>query len=192
MKRWTRRAGGVPLLATLLTIVAGCGGTGGSYVHPNVDFGYMKRAAVLPFQNLTPDELADERIQSIFLMELLEADILEIVDPRETVAAMQSLGLTPGRPLTPEQIVELGEKLSVEAVFFGAVEEYGISPSDRRRGPEITIVLAMSETQTGIVVWRAQAHNTGASIWRKLFGGGSADLYTVSQETVHDALRTLL
>ena len=32
----------------------------------------------------------------------------------------------------------------------------------------------------------------GGSIWRRLFGGASADLYTVSRRTVHDALGTLL
>ncbi len=180
------------LAAATLAFLSGCGASRSSYVHPNVDFGYMRRAAVLPFQNLTSDHLADERMQSIFLMELLEADILEIVDPRETLAAMHSLSLNPDSPLTPEQAVKLGQKLQVEALFFGTIEEYGTSQIDRRRGPEITGVFGLTETETGALVWRSQVHVTGSSMWKRLFGGGPSDLYSVSVKAVRKALGTLL
>jgi hypothetical protein len=152
----------------------------------------MERAAVLPFQNLTSDFLAGERIQSIFLMELLSEGILVIVDPRETSAAMGMLGLQAGTALTQEQAVALGKKLGVDALFFGVVEEYGQGRGDRSRGPEVTVVLGMTETETGALVWRSQAHGTGSSWTGKLFGGGPADLYTVSRETLRKALGTLL
>lgn len=171
---------------------AGCGSPGGSYVHPNVDFTYMKRAAVLPFQNLTTDFQAAERMQSIFLMELLEEDVLALVDPRETQAALLALGLPAGSALTPEQAIALGKKLEVQALFFGTVEEYGYGQGDRSRGPVLTATFGMTETQTGVLVWRAQSHATGSSVWNKLFGGGPRDLYDVSRETVRKALRTLL
>jgi len=172
--------------------VAGCGGSGGSYVHPNVDFGYMQRATVLPFRNLTSDELADERIQSIFLMEILEADILDLIDTREAAAAMASMELAPGAALTPEQSVALGAKLNVDALFVGTVEEYGISRANRSAEAEVTLVLEMVETQTGAVVWRSQVHESGSTIWSKLFGSGTRDLYSVSRSAVRKALGTLI
>jgi hypothetical protein len=125
-------------------------------------------------------------------MEILKEDILEIVDSRETVSVMRGMGLSPGSSLTPEQTVALGDKLVVDALFFGVVEEYGYSRGDRRRGPEITAVFGMTETETGAVVWRSQVHATGSSLWRRLFGGGAADLFDVSRDTVRKALRTLL
>ncbi len=161
-------------------------------MHPGIDFGYMKRAAVLPFENLSPDDLADERLQSIFLMKILEEDVLEIIDPREALAGMPGTGIRPGSHPTPEQAVLLGKVLEVDALFFGTVEEYGVSRVDRNRGPEVTVVLEMIETQTGVVVWRSQVHGTGSSIWRRLFGGGAADLFAVSEDVVARALRTLL
>jgi hypothetical protein len=183
---------GLVLLPLLAGIFGGCASPGTSYVNPNVDFGYMQRAAVLPFQNLTSDDIADERMHSIFLMELLKEDVLEIVDSRETVSVMRSMGLSPGSSLTPEQVVALGNKLVVDALFFGIVEEYGYSRGDRRRGPEITAVFGLAETETGVVVWRAQVHATGSSFLKRLFGGGAADLYDVSRDTVRKALGTLL
>ena len=189
--RRARISAGVAL-AGLLLLASGCGSSGAGYIHPNVDFSYMKRAAVLPFQNLTTDFQAGERMQSIFLMEMLEKDVLALVDPRETAAALKAMGLPPGGVLTTEQAVALGTKLDAQALFFGTVEEYGVGQGDRSRGPVITATFGMTETQTGTMVWRAQSHATGASIWKKLFGGAPADLYAVSRETVRKALRTLL
>lgn len=191
MSRKRIRTGAGLVLVVAALAGAGCGSSGRSYVHPNVDFTYMKRAAVLPFQNLTTDFQAGERMQSIFLMELLEEDVLALVDPRETAAALKALGFPGGAALTAEQSVALGKKLEVQALFFGTVEEYGFG-QDRSRGPVITATFGMTETQGGVLVWRSQAHATGGSVWNKLFGGGPRDLYEVSRETVRKAIRTLL
>lgn len=192
--RRTRTDGIVALAAIAIVVVAGagCGSSNSSYIHPNVDFTYMKRAAILPFQNLTTDFQAGERMQSIFLMELLNEDVLTLVDPRETAAAMKELSLPANGALTTDQVLALGKKLDVQALFSGSVEEYGYGQGDRSRGPVITATFTMTETQTGVLVWRAQAHSTGASFRNKLFGGGPKDLYDVSRKTVHDALRSLL
>jgi len=186
-----RPVSGAALLA-LAGALAGCGSPAVSYIHPNVDFGYMERAAVLPFRNLSQDTLAGQRVQSIFLMALLDEDAIDLVDPRETDAAMRQLGLSPGAELTTEQSVRLGQELGVQGLFFGVVEEYQTGQGNRTRGPELTAVFGLIETQTGAVAWRAQVHETGASVWKRLFGGSPDDVYTVSRDAVRRALRTLL
>jgi hypothetical protein len=114
------------------------------------------------------------------------------VDPGETVAAMNSLGLDDGSKLTPEQAIALGEALSVDALFFGIVEEYGLSRTDRKRGNEVVAVFGMTETESGTVIWRSQVQASGTSTWNRVFGGGSKSLYDVSRDAVRKALRTLL
>jgi hypothetical protein len=94
--------------------------------------------------------------------------------------------------LTPEQVTALGRQLNVDALFFGIVEEYGVSRVDPRRGTEVTAVFGMFETETGSVVWRSQVHTTGSSTLKRLFGGGSAGMYEVSRDAVRKALGTLL
>ena len=180
------------LAAALLPVLAGCSSSGSGYINPNVDFGYIERVAVVPFRNLTRDDLAGERLHSVFLMELLEEDVLEIVDPGETVAAMRTLGIPVGGDLTPEQSVRLGEALGIDAFFFGIVEEYGLSAVDRSRGAEVTAVFGMKETETGTVIWRSQVHENGSSMLKKLFGGGADGMYEVSRKAVRKALETLL
>lgn len=189
----TRRAiAGLLLLGGLLPLLVGCGSSAQSYIQPRIDFSYLQRAAVLPFDNLTRDELADDRMRSIFLSEILAAEALEIADPRETAAAVEALGLSPNTQLTPEQAVALGQSLSVDALFSATVEEYGYARGGLDRNPEITVVFALTETETGSIVWRSQVHETGSSIWKRLFGGAPDDIYEVSREAVRNALGTLL
>lgn len=175
-----------------LLLWTGCAGSGPSFVHPTVDFSHIRRCALLPFQNLTEDGFADERLQSVFLMELLERGELSIVDPEETVGAMKELRLAPGSTLTPEQVVALGKALSVEAVFFGAVEEYGLLSRSRQQIYEITASFGMAEAETGNLIWRSQVHVDGSSFWKRIFGGESAGLYDISRKAVRRALGSLL
>jgi hypothetical protein len=191
MVRSVKRECVARLIPILVLLFSGCASAVVSYMHPDVDLGHIQRCAVLPFQNLSADELAGERLQSVFLMELLSARALEIVGPGETAAAMQTLRLDSGAALTPEQAVSLGKALSVDGLFFGVVEDYGISKVDRARSTEVTAVFGLTETETGALVWRSQVHASGVSIWRRLFGGGSAGLHDVSRQAVRRALRSL-
>ena len=96
-----------------------------------------------------------------------------------------------GSPLTPEQIVTLGEALSVEAVFLGSIEEYGLQSRSRQQIYGVTAVFSMAETETGNLIWRSQVHVDGSSFWKKIFGGESASLYDVSRKAVRKALGSL-
>jgi hypothetical protein len=179
------------LLSLAALTLAGCASTGVSYIHPGVDFGHIKRCAVLPFRNLTTDNLADERMRSIFLMEVLNEGVLEVAGRGETDAAVVALRISMETALTPDQIVSLGQRLSVDAVFFGTIEEYGLTRLGRARSNEVTAVFGLAETQTGVVVWQSQVHLGGTSLWQKLFGGDPPGLYDVSRKAVREALRTL-
>jgi hypothetical protein len=115
-----------------------------------------------------------------------------MVDPEETVSAMNAQHVTPGVAPTPEQIVSLGKTLSVDAVFMGSVEEYGLQSQSRQQIYGVTAVFSMAETETGNLIWRSQVHVAGSSIWKRIFGGESASLYDISKTAVRRALADLL
>jgi hypothetical protein len=188
---WERGAALGGVLVALVSFSGGCGSGTSRYIHPDMDFSHIRRCAVLPLQNLTTDPFADERVQSILVMEVLEEGSLEIVGPWETISAMRELGLSSDAALTPAQMKLLGGKLSVDGLLSGTVEEYGVDRAATDRSYEVTLVFALAETEVGSVVWRSQVHRTGSSIWRKLFGGGSASLHDVTRAAVRDALGTL-
>lgn len=182
--------------ATLLLLVAAaalssCASSVSSFTHPEVDLGFIQSAAVLPLQNLSDDGFADERIQSLFLMRVLEEEALSLVESGTVREALHRLRIPVGAEPTPEQIVALGRELGVDALFFGVVEEYGAVRTNREQVNHVTATFMLAETQTGVVVWRAQVHRTGRSLWRHLFGGGGRSLHEVSLSVVDAALESL-
>lgn len=175
----------------LLIFVGGCSSGPSSFVQTDADFSFVRRAAVLPFQNLSQDLHAGARMQSVFMASILERDALSMVNLGETLNAMGQLRIGTDTALTREQIIDLGKELQVDALFLGTVEEFGMERMSNDRVYVITATFSMVETQTGSLIWTSQVHENGTSFWRKLFGGGSASLFDVSQSTVNQALETL-
>lgn len=188
-----RRARRAPAWAWLVLLVGlgACAPAVKSFQHPEVDLGFVHRVAVLPFANLSGDEYADERLASLFLTRLLAAEVVEVVEAGAVREAMAELRLGAGAALTPEQLVALGSALGVEGIFGGTVEEYGERRGGRETRSEVTVSFTLSETQRGVLVWRAEAHATSASLWRRLFGLSGRSLHEISAATVDSALETL-
>ena len=119
------------------------------------------------------------------------AAVCRCIDPGETLAAMRDLRYDAAADLSAAQIIELGKRLSVDAVFFGAVDDYGFERENANRAAAVTLSMRLAETQTGTVIWLSQDHRSGTSVWRKLFGGGSASLHDVTRAAVNDCLGSL-
>ena len=188
----TRRRGTrVPLLLLLLALMS-CAPSTTSYVHPDVDLAHIQRCAILPFQNLSQDGYADERLHSLFLMSILREGSLQIIEPGAVFDAMARQQIPAGASLSPEQCIALGKELAVDGIFFGSVQEFGMARDQRRQVSQVTALFGLIETQTGVTVWRAQVHLDGSSLLRRLFGGESRSLHAVSETAVDRALRTLL
>jgi len=177
-------------VAILIQLPA-CSPSATKYVHPNVDFSYVQRVAIFPFQNLSQDMNAAPRIQSIFMAGILEHDELVLVDQGEVLDALRTMKISPGEELSPEQVVALGGQLSVQGIFFGTVEEYGQARIRNAQVYNVTASFSLLETETGSLIWNSQVSKNGTSFWRRLFGGGSASLYDVSRSAVEAAQGTL-
>ena len=182
---------GMALILTMLALLAGCSPKATSFVRQDVDFSFIRTVAVYPFKNLSQDVHAHERVYSIFTAQLLDKQAVEVVEFGAILSAMAQLRVNVDTVLSPEQKVELGKILEVDGIFFGTVEEYGVERLSKDRTYSLTCSYSLAETQTGMTVWNAQTRSQGSSFWRKLFGGGSASLYSVSRENVENGLETL-
>ena len=182
----------LPALLVCLALLPGCAPRATTFVNENVDFGRIRRCAVLPMRNLSQDQGAAERVQSVFLTELLKAGKgLQIVEPGETNAALRELRLNTAEPIQPARLVELGRRLGADGIFGGAVLEYGIEQGSRDRVTLVTAEFDLSETETGSLIWKTEIQGKGTSLWRKLFGGEPASLYAVTRDVARQALETL-
>lgn len=190
----TKRSGwwvSVVLLAGAAVLLGGCSPRASQFVREDVDFSFIHRVAIYPFFNLTQDIFAAQKVQSIFVTEILATGQLEVVDRGEMLAAITDLKLAPDMILSPPQVTELAKRLKADAIFFGIVEDYGLERTSHDPNNVVTVNYQLIEAETGRTVWSSQSRTDGTSLMRKLFGGGTASLFDVSRANVRAALGTL-
>lgn len=170
--------------------VAGCGGPT-RYVNRTADLGAITTVAVLPFENVTNDKLCAERVQKIFVTELLNRDAFQVVEPGQVTRVLRREQLEPGT-LTPDDIKKVGQALKAQALFVGAVLEYdegrggGSAPS-----PRVKLQFRLVDSETGTTLWSVSRERGGATISARLFGVGGSPASSLAEELIRDELARL-
>lgn len=177
-------------LALLVAVAAtACGGPA-RYVNERADLGAVKTVAVLPFENVTNDKLCAERVQKIFITELLNFGTFQLVEPGQVTRALRKDALDPGA-LTPEDIKRLGDALKAQAIFLGAVLEYDEGRSAAVPSPKVKILLRLVDTQTATTLWSVSRTRAGATVGARLFGIGGVPASSIAEELIRDELWAL-
>ena len=175
-------------------ISSGCGGSKGApgfYINQDIDFSFIKKVAVLPFENLTNEQYAGDLVRQVVISELLATGLVEVSVPGDPIAAIENLRLKPEDPLSADQIKTLGKALKVQAVILGAVEQYGEVRDGSITAPEVSITLMMADTGSGSIIWSVTKTRGGASFWARHFGSRSDTLSETVLKVVREALQTL-
>ena len=181
------------LMTMSLTLVRWCGRslTRPTYRDSNMDFGVIQTVGVMPFQNLSRENLAADRVRDVFINRLLSTDALYVQPVGEIARVVGRLEIqTPTAP-SPEEIVKIGSALKVQAIITGVVQEYGEVRSGSSSANLITVSVQMQEAETGRTVWTASSTKGGISVWDRLFGGGGRPMYDVTRDAVNDVIQKL-
>lgn len=184
----TARAGLLAVLAVLA--LAGCNahGKGQRYHDRDMDFGAVRTIAVMPFGNLSRDNLAADRVRDVFGSMLLATGAVYVVPSGEVVRYLAKAGVS--QPSTPsvEDVVKLGTMLKADAILTGVVKEYGEVRSGNSSGNVVSVSVQLLETTTGKVVFAGASTRGGISFADRLIGGGGAPLNDVTEAAVDDLL----
>ncbi len=184
---------GAKALALAVSLLcAGCASSTTKYLHPNVDLGSIRRVAVLPFENLTQERTAGEKVQKLFLTELLASEAFEVVEPGQVTQSLRASRIEQVEALGPADLKKLGETLKAQGIFIGAVVDYAEARSGSTPTPEVTIQLRLVESQTGVTVWSASRTKSGASASARLFGIGGQSLTEAARQLIREELATLV
>jgi TolB-like protein len=182
-------------LALLLIIsVVGCKGAVIRYINPEANFSYIKKVAILPFNNMSNDRFAGERVRNTLTVELMSRGVFDVMERGEVSKVMglvlRAAGFEEGSAVEvdKETLKLLGERLGVQAVILGSVDEY---ESGGRRAV-VSLSVRMLDTSSGIILWQAKSTATGTSIWRTIVGLEEQDRSTLTRAAVKGALDTLL
>jgi TolB-like protein len=183
MRRQTR----LPLITALLLLACA---PPPRYLNQSADLGAITTVGVLPFENVTTDKLCAERVQKIFITELLARDAFKVAEPGLVTRAMRRDQLEPGA-MTPEEIKKVGLALGAQALFMGAVLEYddgragGYAPS-----PRVKLLLRLVDVETGTTLWSVNRERGGATISARLFGIGGSPASSVAEQLIREELAT--
>lgn len=182
------------LRATLLFLLfaAGCAGTSQNvFRDPNMDFGSVQRVAVLPFTNLTREQMAADRVRDVFMTMLQATGGVYVIPPGEVARGISRGNIE--RPATPtsEEVVKLAKTVNADAVIAGTVSEYGDVRSGATSANVISVSLQMMEAQMGKAVWTAASTKGGVTTTDRLFGGGGEPMNFVTQKAVEELLDKL-
>jgi hypothetical protein len=176
----------------LALLTGGCGHAVTQYVHPNADLAALKTVAVLPFENLSADHTAGDKVQKIFSSELLATGAFSVAEPGLVSKTLKANRIEATESLGPADFKKLGEELKADAVFMGTVVDFAETRSGTTPTPDITIQLRLIECQSGATVWSASRSKSGASASARLFGIGGVSLTEAARELVKEELHTLV
>lgn len=181
------------LLSLLLCIVvSGCAAAPHDiFRDETMDFGSIKTVAVLPFANLSKDQLAGERVRDVFSTLLLASGAVYVLPPGEVARGIISSAVV--SPATPsvDDAVKLAKALKTDALISGLVREYGEVRSGTASADVISLSLQLIEAQTGRIVWSTGTTQGGIGWLDRLFGGGGRPLNDVTEKAVNDLVNKL-
>lgn len=179
------------LISCFMTI--GCTGMKPTvFINPEFNFNYVERVAVVPFENLSKDQGAAYRATRFFITELLASEAFEVIEPGEVKKVIEEIGTTRTAELTQEQIVQIGKKLKVQALFLGTINESSVQRSGSSTSPVVTMIVRLVETETGATVWSATHTQTGKSFWSSIFGGRDKSMSEITRKCVSKTVKTLI
>lgn len=179
-------------IVVLLSFTAGCSSNTVKYINPTADFSYIKKVAIVPFNNLTPDSYASEKLRSILTVEILSRKYFDLVEQGQTrrvvTQILRAQGIPEGSAASydTETIKLIGEELGVQAIIIGGVNEY---PS--RDSSVASLSLKMIDTSSGVVLWQVITAVKGSNAFKSFFGMEDSSPIDLAFRVVKRALNTL-
>ncbi len=170
-------------------LLDGCGG-GRHFVRPNADFSTIKVVTVLPFDNVTGEKMAGERVQRLFVSELLNLGAFEVVEPGLAARMIRRESIEVAT-ISPDEIKKIGRDLKVQALFLGTLVEYDEGRTGATPSPRVTLQLRLVETEKGLTLWNITRTGGGASFSGRMFGIGGNTAMAAAEDLIREELAEL-
>lgn len=193
-RRAIARLNRIAIVVILTAAAASCATSSRSpyYSNPNMDFQAIKTAAVMPFQNLTREQLAADRVRDVFSNMLLATSEIYVMPPGEVSRGILITGIANPVIPSPEEVIKLAAVIKVDVIITGAVKEYGEVRSGTSSANLISISLQMIEASTGKIIWSASTTKGGIGLPDRLLGGGGEPMNEITEEAVRDIIGKIL
>ena len=162
------------------------------YRDPNMDIGAIYTVAVMPFVNLSRDQLASDRVRDVLTTMLLADGRMYVVPAGELQRQVSMAGIGNAAAPTNEEVIKLGKMLKAQGVITGVIREYGEVRSGQAMANVISLSVQLTEVDTGKVVSSVGSTKGGIGIVERLFGGGGEPMNDVTARAIKDVIKKLL
>lgn len=177
--------------AAIFLVAGSCSKKVTTFTHPTADFSLIERVAVLPFENLTGDNTAAEKVRQVVIIELLSSGAVQVVDVGEVGRGLRAASVGNAAQPSREDVRRLGQELQVQALLGGSVQEYSAGRS-AASATNVSMVFRLIETDSGEVIWSSSVSKTGVGAMARLFGVGGDSPGERARKLVRKALKTLI
>jgi TolB-like protein len=111
------------------------------------------RVALMPFENLSGREEQSQLFTKIFFAKLVETGAVEVVDPVQVDAAMDSLRIRATGSMTATQLRAMADTLHAPYILLGSVLESSMVRDPDGDIPSVGASLRLVEAATARVAW---------------------------------------
>ena len=174
--------------------LSGCGGSTNmeSFLREEVDLTYVVKVAVVPFENISKDQYAAERLRGMVITQILAQGLFDVVDKGLVDSALreEAIDLDKG-PMDAGSLKRLGQRLNVQAFLLGTIDQSGAVQRGSTSYPELSITLRLVDTNTGMIFWQASGSRSGDSMGKRLFGLGSDDEFKIALKLLRQILASI-
>jgi len=178
------------ILMAATTLLVGCS-SNPNYYRSDLQLDETATLAVLPLVNLSKYTEASEIVMNSLLVELLDLDVFEIVDPGivDEVILQKRIRYTDRLPM--ETMQELGSRMGANYLLLGSIHQFDMITDRVEILPVISISLRIVGSETGTIVWAA-THTKRGDDTESIFGLGRIDtLERLTAVTVKEITGTL-
>ena len=181
------------MFTLLLFVLTACASSTSmtNYRDPDMDFSALRTIAVMPFENLTHEKLAADRVRDAFINNLLSTGAIYVIPTGEVARGILRSNIAiPSTPST-EEVGKLAVTVKADAVITGVIREYGEVRSGSATANVISLSMQMFDVQSKKIVWTASSTKGGISMKDRLLGSGGHPMNDVTEMAINDILNQL-
>lgn len=172
-------------LICLISVITGCRSLG------EIKPWEGKRIAVLPFENLTQDPIAGEKVRRIVMAELLKRN-MEVIEPGEVTRILNELQIWDVSIISEEDIKKLGKELNAYLLIAGSVSAYGIKRTTELSYPEVTVHITFISPEDARIIGSQWSTEGGPTFFMSFFGTEGPTVNERAKTLVRNMINKLL
>lgn len=161
------------------------------YIKEGAKIGFIKKIAVLPFENHSKETNAGKRLRDIVITELLVQGIFDVVDKGLVDAILREEAIEVTTSLDQVTARRIARSLNIQAFMLGSVDDYRIERRGSYSFPVVVITLRLMDPKTGTIFWQASGMESGYTTLGRLFGIRAPDITEVSFRLVKRLISSL-